>query len=73
MNHPCEIRSGYQLVLECHSTHIACKSCDLKQEIDRKSGKVLEENQKMNKSPFLNVIQLSHTTNLLFRFHDENF
>merc|ERR1719476_787131 len=50
MNHPGEIHSGYSPVLDCHTAHIACKFQEIQQKIDRRSGKVLEENPKMVKS-----------------------
>merc|ERR1712121_314142 len=50
MNHPGEIHNGYSPVLDCHTAHIACKFEEILQKIDRRSGKVLEENPKMVKS-----------------------
>merc|ERR1712242_509778 len=50
LNHPGEIHAGYSPVLDCHTAHIACKFSGLKEKIDRRSGKVLEENSKMLKS-----------------------
>merc|ERR1719435_751885 len=50
LNHPGEIHAGYQPVLDCHTAHIACKFVTLKQKIDRRSGKVLEEFPKKVKS-----------------------
>merc|ERR1712026_591564 len=50
LNHPGEIHAGYQPVLDCHTAHVACKFSEIKQKIDRRSGKVLEENPKMVKS-----------------------
>jgi len=50
LNHPGEIRSGYTPVLDCHTAHIACKFSEILQKIDRRSGKVLEENPKFVKS-----------------------
>jgi len=50
MNHPGEIHAGYSPVLDCHTAHIACKFEELAQKIDRRSGKVLEENPKMIKN-----------------------
>merc|ERR1711937_922406 len=50
MNHPGEIHNGYSPVLDCHTAHIACKFQEILQKIDRRSGKVLEENPKMVKS-----------------------
>ncbi|XP_063408026.1 elongation factor 1-alpha-like [Mytilus trossulus] len=50
LNHPGEIHAGYQPVLDCHTAHVACKFSELKEKIDRRSGKVLEINPKMVKS-----------------------
>merc|ERR1719326_102951 len=50
LNHPGEIHAGYQPVLDCHTAHVACKFLEIKEKIDRRSGKVLEENPKMVKS-----------------------
>merc|ERR1719402_1538417 len=50
LNHPGEIHSGYTPVLDCHTAHVACKFQEIQQKIDRRSGKVLEENPKMAKS-----------------------
>jgi len=50
LNHPGEIHAGYQPVLDCHTAHVACKFAELREKIDRRSGKVLEESPKMVKS-----------------------
>merc|ERR1711915_934010 len=59
LNHPGEIHSGYQPVLDCHTAHVACKFAELQQKIDRRSGKVLEENPKMVKSGDAAMINLT--------------
>jgi len=46
MNHPGQIKNGYSPVLDCHTAHIACKFEKIKQKMDKRSGKVLEENPK---------------------------
>lgn len=46
LNHPGEIHAGYAPVLDCHTAHIACKFAELKEKIDRRSGKKLEDNPK---------------------------
>merc|ERR1719252_142787 len=46
MNHPGEIKAGYSPVLDCHTAHIACKFAEIKVKMDRRSGKVKEENPK---------------------------
>jgi len=50
LNHPGEIHAGYAPVVDCHTSHIACKFAELIEKIDRRSGKVLEENPAMVKS-----------------------
>merc|ERR1712176_1139055 len=50
LNHPGEIHAGYQPVLDCHTAHVACKFAELRQKVDRRSGKVLEEEPKMVKT-----------------------
>merc|ERR1712096_219853 len=50
MNHPGQISNGYSPVLDCHTAHIACRFNNILQKIDRRSGKVLEENPKFVKS-----------------------
>jgi len=50
LNHPGEIRAGYAPVLDCHTAHIACKFAEITSKMDRRSGKVLEENPKFVKT-----------------------
>jgi len=50
LNHPGQICAGYQPVLDCHTAHIACKFTELKEKIDRRSGKKMEDNPKFVKS-----------------------
>uniref|UniRef100_A0A8B9RLG0 Elongation factor 1-alpha n=1 Tax=Astyanax mexicanus TaxID=7994 RepID=A0A8B9RLG0_ASTMX len=50
LNHPGQISQGYAPVLDCHTAHIACKFAELKEKIDRRSGKKLEDNPKNLKS-----------------------
>lgn len=58
LNHPGEIHAGYQPVLDCHTAHVACKFAELKEKIDRRSGKVLEAAPKMVKSGDAAMIKL---------------
>merc|ERR1719290_858482 len=44
LNHPGEIHAGYQPVLDCHTAHVACKFSELKEKVDRRTGKSQEEN-----------------------------
>jgi len=50
LNHPGQIQKGYAPVLDCHTAHIACKFQELKEKIDRRSGKKLEDNPQAVKS-----------------------
>ena len=43
LNHPGQVNTGYALVLDCHTAHIACKSAGMKEKIDHHSGKKLED------------------------------
>jgi elongation factor 1-alpha len=44
MNHPGQINAGYAPVVDCHTSHIACKFRELLEKIDRRSGKKIEDN-----------------------------
>jgi elongation factor 1-alpha len=50
LNHPNEIRAGYTPVLDCHTSHIACKFAELESKIDKRSGKEIEAKPKAVKS-----------------------
>jgi len=50
LDHPNKIMSGYTPVLDCHTSHIACKFNKLIQRIDKRTGKSQEENPKSIKS-----------------------
>lgn len=58
LNHPGEIKAGYSPVLDCHTSHIACKFAELVEKIDRRSGKKLEEYPKVVKSGDAAIINL---------------
>ncbi|XP_042354303.1 elongation factor 1-alpha 1-like [Plectropomus leopardus] len=58
MNHPGEVHAGYAPVLDCHTAHIACKFDELKEKIDRRSGKKLEDNPKHIKSGDAAIVKL---------------
>jgi elongation factor 1-alpha len=58
LNHPGEIHAGYAPVLDCHTSHIACKFAELVDKIDKRSGKSIEANPKMVKSGDAAIIKL---------------
>ncbi|GAU95230.1 hypothetical protein RvY_06880-1 [Ramazzottius varieornatus] len=61
MNHPGEIRNGYTPVLDCHTAHIACKFTEIKEKIDRRTGKAIEEAPKFIKSGGTAMVNLVPT------------
>ncbi|TKC37247.1 hypothetical protein EI555_011472, partial [Monodon monoceros] len=50
LNHPGQSSAGYAPVLDCHTAHIARKFAELKEKIDRSSGKKLQDGPKFLKS-----------------------
>jgi len=42
LNHPGRISNGYSPVLDCHTSHIACRFNEIKSKIDRRTGKEME-------------------------------
>ena len=50
ISHPGEIRKGYTPVVDCGTAHIACKFEEILRKIDRRSGKILEENPEFIKT-----------------------
>lgn len=58
LNHPGQIGNGYAPVLDCHTSHIACKFAELESKIDRRSGKELEKEPKSVKSGDAAIVKL---------------
>merc|ERR1712185_350795 len=50
MNHPGQIMNGYAPVLDCHTSHIACKFQEIENKMDKRTGQVTEEFPKSIKS-----------------------
>ena len=61
LNHPGTIKAGYTPVLDCHTAHIACKFQELVRNMDKRTGKVLEENPKFIKNGNSAVCRLAPT------------
>jgi len=61
LNHPGEIRNGYTPVLDCHTAHIACKFNEIKEKVDRRTGKATEEAPKFIKSGDAAIVNLIPT------------
>lgn len=58
MNHPGQISNGYSPVLDCHTAHVACKFAHIKEKMDRRSGKVLEQDPKFVKTGDACIVSL---------------
>lgn len=50
LNHPGEIVAGYAPVVDCHTSHIACKFAELINKVDKRTGKETEANPKSLKN-----------------------
>jgi len=61
LNHPGQIGKGYTPVLDCHTSHIACKFAEIKSKVDRRTGVVLEEEPKFIKTGDAAMITLTPT------------
>ena len=58
LNHPNQINKGYSPVLDCHTTHTACKFDELLAKVDRRTGKTTEENPQFIKSGDAAMVKL---------------
>lgn len=58
LNHPNKIQAGYTPVVDCHTSHIACKFDYLIEKIDRRSGTVMEAEPKELKNGEAAMIRL---------------
>ncbi|KAM4606690.1 elongation factor 1-alpha-like [Polymixia lowei] len=47
LNHPGRIKAGYSPVLDCHTTHVTCRFAELKEKLDRRTGKKLEDSPQL--------------------------
>jgi len=58
LNHPNTISKGYSPVLDCHTSHIACKFDELLSKVDRRTAKVIEETPQSIKSGDAAMVKL---------------
>ena len=61
LNHPGQIGNGYSPVLDCHTSHIACKFAEIESKIDRRTGKELEKEPKSIKMGDAAMVRLVPT------------
>jgi elongation factor 1-alpha len=58
LNHPGQINAGYAPVVDCHTSHIACKFRELLEKIDRRSGKKIDDNPPNIKSGDAAIVEM---------------
>merc|ERR1712226_882511 len=58
LNHPGQICNGYSPVLDCHTAHIACKFNEIKEKVDRRTGKKMEDFPKKVKSGDAAIVKM---------------
>merc|ERR1712000_700897 len=58
LNHPGQVSNGYSPVLDCHTAHIACKFNEIKEKVDRRTGKSTEDFPKFIKSGDAAIVTL---------------
>merc|ERR1712174_124067 len=61
LNHPGKISNGYAPALDAH---IACKFTKIEQKMDKRSGKILEENPKFIKNGDAAIVDMTPTNPL---------
>jgi len=61
MSHPGNICAGYTPVLDCHTSHIACKFKELLTRIDKRTGQEQEKNPKSVKAGDGAIVELEPT------------
>jgi len=71
LNHPNEIRAGYTPVLDCHTSHIACKFAELLVKMDKRTGKELEKEPKSVKSQDACMVKLQPTKPMCVEMYSE--
>ena len=71
MNHPGKIAKGYCPIVDCHTAHVACKFVDIRDRMDRKTGKIVETNPEYIQNGDAAIVTLEPTKPLCVeRFAD---
>lgn len=58
MNHPGEISIGYTPTIDIHTSHTPCTFVDIKEKMDRRTGRILEKNPKSVKAGDACIVEL---------------
>lgn len=71
MNHPGKIQNGYAPVLDCHTSHIACKFAEIESKMDKRTGKVTEENPKHIQSGDAAIVKMTPSKPMVIESFNE--
>ena len=58
MNHPGEISNGYTPIIDCHTSHTSCTFANIKEKMDRRTGKIIEKNPTSVKAGDACIVEL---------------
>jgi len=65
LNHPNQIGAGYTPVLDCHTSHIACKFAEILQKVNKRTGQASEEAPKFIKTGDAAIVRLEPTKDMV--------
>ena len=58
LDHPGNIKDGYKPIIRCHSASVSCKLYDIESKIDRRTGKIVEDDPKSIKQGDCAIVQM---------------
>jgi elongation factor 1-alpha len=65
LNHPNQIGAGYTPVLDCHTSHIACKFAAILNKVNKRTGQTSDEEVKFIKSGDAAIVRLEPTKDMV--------
>jgi elongation factor 1-alpha len=71
MNHPGRITVGYCPVIDCHTAHVACRFENIREKLDRRTGKVVETNPEYLRNGDAAIVTLVPTRPMCVESFDE--
>jgi len=71
LNHPGQISAGYTPVLDCHTSHIACRFDAIEAKVDRRTGQVTEASPKFLKTGDSAVVRIVPTKPMVVEAYAE--
>jgi len=71
LNHPGQIHAGYTPVLDCHTAHIACRFDKFRARVDKRDGKILEEEPQFIKQGEAAIVEIVPTKPMVVEAFNE--